>query len=154
MSGTESASPLLGTAGVGSGSRSRSPRAAGARKGQQETLGTSYLGSGLNGIAAALMVYELLVFLATVEEYDRPGLVVLAWLLLVAAFAATVVAIHVGGQRLPRAAYAGLLAVRILATADPALAARMSAFQDDLAATARAKGRALRERRAAGSAEA
>ena len=77
MSGTESASPLLGTAGVGSGSRSRSPRAAGARKGQQETLGTSYLGSGLNGIAAALMVYELLVFLATVEEYDRPGLVVL-----------------------------------------------------------------------------
>ncbi|NQX14835.1 hypothetical protein [Rathayibacter sp. VKM Ac-2857] len=107
--GTENASPLLGGTGVGSAPRSRSPRAAGARKGQQETLGTSYLGSGLNGIAAALMVYELLVFLVTVEEYDRPGLVVLAWLLLVASFTATVVAIHICGQRLPPAAYLALL---------------------------------------------
>ncbi len=41
---------------------------------------------------------------------------------------------------------AGLLAVRILATGDPDLAARIAAFQDDLAATARAKDAALQQR--------
>ena len=44
---------------------------------------------------------------------------------------------------------AGLLAVRILATADPDLRARMSDFQADLATAARAKGAALRNRGAA-----
>jgi 5-(carboxyamino)imidazole ribonucleotide mutase len=44
---------------------------------------------------------------------------------------------------------AGLLAVRILAAADPALAQRMSAFQAQLAETARAKDAALAERLAA-----
>jgi 5-(carboxyamino)imidazole ribonucleotide mutase len=41
---------------------------------------------------------------------------------------------------------AGLLAVRILAAADPALSRRMSEFQVALGDTARAKGRALRGR--------
>jgi 5-(carboxyamino)imidazole ribonucleotide mutase len=41
---------------------------------------------------------------------------------------------------------AGLLAVRILAAADPGLLARVSAFQDDLTATARAKDAALQDR--------
>ena len=51
----------------------------------------------------------------------------------------------VGGAR-----NAGLLAVRILATADPDLRHRMTLFQDQLAATARAKGEALRAQRADG----
>ena len=41
---------------------------------------------------------------------------------------------------------AGLLAVRILAVADPALGDRMAAFQEGLADTARRKDTALRER--------
>ena len=41
---------------------------------------------------------------------------------------------------------AGLLAVRILAVADPDLRARMVAFQDQLRQTAQAKGTALRSR--------
>ena len=40
---------------------------------------------------------------------------------------------------------AGLLAVRILATADPDLRARMVEFQHDLNAAAKAKGQALRD---------
>jgi 5-(carboxyamino)imidazole ribonucleotide mutase len=47
----------------------------------------------------------------------------------------------VGGAR-----NAGLLAVRILAVGDPALAARMADFQAGLRATAQAKGEALRAR--------
>jgi 5-(carboxyamino)imidazole ribonucleotide mutase len=43
---------------------------------------------------------------------------------------------------------AGLLAVRILATADAALRARMTQFQASLTAQAQAKGAALRERAA------
>ena len=42
-------------------------------------------------------------------------------------------------------------AVRILATADPDLRHRMTLFQDQLAATARAKGEALRAQRADGT---
>ena len=42
---------------------------------------------------------------------------------------------------------AGLLAVRILGVADPALRERMLTFQSQLEATAQAKGRALREQR-------
>ena len=49
--------------------------------------------------------------------------------------------VAVGGAR-----NAGLLAVRILATGDPALRERMTAFQADLRATAQAKGAALRDR--------
>jgi 5-(carboxyamino)imidazole ribonucleotide mutase len=41
---------------------------------------------------------------------------------------------------------AGLLAVRILGAADPALRERMAAFQDGLADTARGKDRALQDR--------
>jgi 5-(carboxyamino)imidazole ribonucleotide mutase len=41
---------------------------------------------------------------------------------------------------------AGLLAVRILSTGDPALRERMTAFQADLRAAAQAKGAALRDR--------
>ncbi|MGI8679262.1 MAG: 5-(carboxyamino)imidazole ribonucleotide mutase [Jatrophihabitans sp.] len=41
---------------------------------------------------------------------------------------------------------AGLLAVRILAAADPALAQRMAQFQQDLAASAEAKDAALQDR--------
>src|SRR5262249_53515870 len=44
---------------------------------------------------------------------------------------------------------AGLLAVRILAAADPGLRDRMTAFQADLHDQAKAKGARLRERRAA-----
>lgn len=50
-----------------------------------------------------------------------------------------VATVAIGGAR-----NAGLLAVRILATADPDLRARMLAFQADLNAAARAKGAALR----------
>jgi 5-(carboxyamino)imidazole ribonucleotide mutase len=53
-----------------------------------------------------------------------------------------VATVSIGGAR-----NAGLLAVRILAAADPGLQARMTAFQDQLAATARAKGEALRAHR-------
>lgn len=53
-----------------------------------------------------------------------------------------VATVAIGGAR-----NAGLLAVRILASADGDLRARMSDFQLELAATARAKGAALRMRR-------
>ena len=53
-----------------------------------------------------------------------------------------VATVSIGGAR-----NAGLLAVRILAAADPDLLARMTAFQDQLAAPARAKGEALRAHR-------
>jgi 5-(carboxyamino)imidazole ribonucleotide mutase len=52
-----------------------------------------------------------------------------------------VATVSIGGAR-----NAGLLAVRILALGDPQLAARMAAFQDDLAATAMAKDAALQQR--------
>jgi 5-(carboxyamino)imidazole ribonucleotide mutase len=52
-----------------------------------------------------------------------------------------VATVSIGGAR-----NAGLLAVRILATGDLELAARMAAFQDDLAATAKAKDAALQQR--------
>jgi 5-(carboxyamino)imidazole ribonucleotide mutase len=52
-----------------------------------------------------------------------------------------VATVSVGGAR-----NAGLLAVRILATADPLLCGRMVEFQEELAATARAKDAALRAR--------
>ncbi len=50
-----------------------------------------------------------------------------------------VATVAVGGAR-----NAGLLAVRILAVADPALAQRMAEFQRELRSTAQAKGEALR----------
>ena len=53
-----------------------------------------------------------------------------------------VATVSIGGAR-----NAGLLAVRILAAADPGLQRRMRQFQDELAATARAKGDALRAER-------
>ncbi len=53
-----------------------------------------------------------------------------------------VATVSIGGAR-----NAGLLAVRILAAADPGLQRRMRQFQDELAATARAKGEALRAAR-------
>jgi 5-(carboxyamino)imidazole ribonucleotide mutase len=52
-----------------------------------------------------------------------------------------VAAVAVGGAR-----NAGLLAVRILATADPGLSERMAEFQAGLRSTAQAKGEALRAR--------
>lgn len=52
-----------------------------------------------------------------------------------------VATVSVGGAR-----NAGLLAVRILAAADPDLRDRMERFQDDLNAQAKAKGEALRAR--------
>ncbi|GAB2481966.1 5-(carboxyamino)imidazole ribonucleotide mutase [Jatrophihabitans fulvus] len=52
-----------------------------------------------------------------------------------------VATVSIGGAR-----NAGLLAVRMLAAHDLELAGRMAAFQDDLAATARAKDAALHER--------
>ena len=52
-----------------------------------------------------------------------------------------VATVAVGGAR-----NAGLLAVRILAAADPALRARVAAFQAELADTARAKDAALQKR--------
>ncbi|MEZ0358099.1 5-(carboxyamino)imidazole ribonucleotide mutase [Mycobacterium sp. ENV421] len=52
-----------------------------------------------------------------------------------------VATVSIGGAR-----NAGLLAVRILATADVALRKRMESFQDDLEAQVLAKDRALRER--------
>jgi 5-(carboxyamino)imidazole ribonucleotide mutase len=53
-----------------------------------------------------------------------------------------VATVSIGGAR-----NAGLLAVRILAAADPGLQHQMRQFQDELAATARAKGEALRAER-------
>jgi 5-(carboxyamino)imidazole ribonucleotide mutase len=58
-----------------------------------------------------------------------------------------VATVSVGGAR-----NAGLLAVRILAAADPALTDRMLAFQQALAESARAKDVALQERLAPGTA--
>jgi 5-(carboxyamino)imidazole ribonucleotide mutase len=55
-----------------------------------------------------------------------------------------VATVSVGGAR-----NAGLLAVRILAAADDDLRAKMAKFQDQLAVTARAKGEALKKKRAA-----
>jgi 5-(carboxyamino)imidazole ribonucleotide mutase len=52
-----------------------------------------------------------------------------------------VATVSIGGAR-----NAGLLAVRILASADPTLLARMTEFQSALADTARAKDAALQER--------
>ena len=52
-----------------------------------------------------------------------------------------VATVSIGGAR-----NAGLLAVRILAASDPELATRLAAFQDDLAATARAKDADLQRR--------
>jgi 5-(carboxyamino)imidazole ribonucleotide mutase len=52
-----------------------------------------------------------------------------------------VATVSVGGAR-----NAGLLAVRILAAADPTLSARMVAFQEALADAARAKDAALQQR--------
>jgi 5-(carboxyamino)imidazole ribonucleotide mutase len=52
-----------------------------------------------------------------------------------------VATVSIGGAR-----NAGLLAVRILAASDAELAKRMAAFQQDLAATARAKDQALQDR--------
>ena len=52
-----------------------------------------------------------------------------------------VACVSIGGAR-----NAGLLAVRILAAADPALAGRMRTFQENLEAEVLAKDRALRER--------
>jgi 5-(carboxyamino)imidazole ribonucleotide mutase len=51
-----------------------------------------------------------------------------------------VAAVAVGGAR-----NAGLLAVRILAATDPALQERMTAFQQELKATAEAKGAVVRD---------
>jgi 5-(carboxyamino)imidazole ribonucleotide mutase len=53
-----------------------------------------------------------------------------------------VATVSIGGAR-----NAGLLAVRILAATDPDLRGLMAAFQDQLAAAARAKGEALRAER-------
>jgi hypothetical protein len=55
-----------------------------------------------------------------------------------------VATVSVGGAR-----NAGLLAVRILAVSDPALAERMAAFQRDLARTVQDKDAALARQRAA-----
>jgi 5-(carboxyamino)imidazole ribonucleotide mutase len=52
-----------------------------------------------------------------------------------------VATVSIGGAR-----NAGLLAVRILASADPALRVRVQKFQADLEAEVLAKDRALRER--------
>jgi 5-(carboxyamino)imidazole ribonucleotide mutase len=57
-----------------------------------------------------------------------------------------VATVSIGGSR-----NAGLLAVRILAVADPDLRARMIEFQEQLAETARAKDAALAERLAGGA---
>src|SRR5690606_24681099 len=57
-----------------------------------------------------------------------------------------VATVSVGGSR-----NAGLLAVRILAVTDPDLRAKMEAFQEQLAGTARAKDAALAERLAGGA---
>jgi 5-(carboxyamino)imidazole ribonucleotide mutase len=53
-----------------------------------------------------------------------------------------VATVSIGGAR-----NAGLLAVRILATSDEALRDRMTAFQDELNASAKAKGQVLRRKR-------
>jgi 5-(carboxyamino)imidazole ribonucleotide mutase len=52
-----------------------------------------------------------------------------------------VATVSIGGAR-----NAGLLAVRMLAAADPALAKRLVAFQDDLASSVAAKDAALQQR--------
>ena len=59
-----------------------------------------------------------------------------------------VATVAVGGAR-----NAGLLAVRILAVADPELGRRILAFQDELRQNAQAKGTALRAKLAPGAAE-
>jgi hypothetical protein len=96
--------PLLGRGGPAPGER-RSSRAARSARRQQEGLGTNYLGSGLNGIAASILAYEFLIFLASASRYTAPGLVTAAWVLVVVAFASTVLAVHIGGRSLPAPVY-------------------------------------------------
>lgn len=119
----DSPAPLLGGEVPGHGGASRADRSA---RRQQHGLGTNYLGSGLNGIAAALMVYELLIFLTTLSHYASPGLVVAAWALIGLSFTATLVTVHLPGQRLPTTVYVGFLigasvavALDLIAVTDP-----------------------------------
>ncbi|KZX22773.1 hypothetical protein [Rathayibacter tanaceti] len=96
--------PLLGEGGPGTG-RGRSTRAARSARRQQEGLGTNYLGSGLNGIAAAIMAYELLIFLTTAGRYAEPRLTAISWVVVVAAFCSTLLAVQIGGRRLHTPVY-------------------------------------------------
>ncbi|PPH29357.1 hypothetical protein [Rathayibacter sp. AY1F9] len=98
----ESRAPLLGRVPATHGRSSRSARSV---RRQQEGLGTNYLGSGLNGIAAAILAYELLIFLSTSARYSDLAPAAIAWVLVVLAFGSTVLAIHLGGRRLPLPVY-------------------------------------------------
>ncbi|QHC70821.1 hypothetical protein [Rathayibacter sp. VKM Ac-2801] len=112
----ESPAPLLGRVPATPGRSSRSTRSI---RRQQEGLGTNYLGSGLNGIAAAIMAYELLIFLSTSARYSDLAPAAIAWVLVVLAFGAAVLAIHLGGRRLPLPVYlCFLLAVGIAVVLD------------------------------------
>ncbi|QHC74144.1 hypothetical protein [Rathayibacter sp. VKM Ac-2805] len=112
----ESPAPLLGRVPATPGRSSRSTRSI---RRQQEGLGTNYLGSGLNGIAAAIMAYELLIFLSTSARYGDLAPAAIAWVLVVLAFGAAVLAIHLGGRRLPLPVYlCFLLAVGIAVVLD------------------------------------
>jgi 5-(carboxyamino)imidazole ribonucleotide mutase len=90
---------------------------------------------GMVASATALPVIGVPVPLATLDGLDS--------LLSIAQMPAgvPVATVSIGGGR-----NAGLLAVRILAAADPVLRARMESFQQDLEAQVLAKDRALRER--------
>lgn len=121
--GSEPLAPLLRG---GAARRGLPSRAAKSAKRQQESLGTSYLGSGLAGIAAALMSYELLLFVVTSDTYMRSGMVTAAWVLLTVTFGATVLAIRLQGQRLTTPVYvlflvglAGTVALDVSAVVEP-----------------------------------
>lgn len=99
--------PLLSGGGAGppvDGS-ARARRSTRSARRQQEGLGTNYLGSGLNGIAAAILAYELLIFLSTSARYSAVAPAALAWILVILAFGSTVLAIRVSSRRLPFAVY-------------------------------------------------
>ncbi|NRD08170.1 hypothetical protein [Rathayibacter agropyri] len=110
----DSSAPLLtgGTDAAG-----RPSRAARSLRRRQEGLGTNYLGSGLNGIAVAIMAYELLIFLATSSRYTQPGLTVIAWLFVVIAFTTTIAIVHLPGRHLPVGVYVGFLLLAAAAVA-------------------------------------
>ncbi|AND16990.1 hypothetical protein C5C18_05075 [Rathayibacter tritici] len=112
--------PLLGGGGSGPADRSaRSWRSARSARRRQEGLGTNYLGSGLNGIAAAILTFQLLIFLSTSTRYSDVAPAATAWVLVILAFGSIVLAIRLSGRRLPLAVYlCFLLAVGVAVVLD------------------------------------
>ncbi|GAB2973883.1 hypothetical protein [Frigoribacterium salinisoli] len=85
------------------GARSlRQARRAGA------TLGTGHLGLGAAVVAGLQALYGLFFFFVHLRDYPDPTPVLLAWMLYVAGFVATVAFVLVRGEQLPGPVFAGV----------------------------------------------